>query len=58
MKSTIKRIELDWSNLFGFNQIKSTKAALDTKNVSALGAKLGTKLGGKIGTKAGVKVVR
>ena len=57
MKSTTKRIELDWANLFGFNQIKATKNVSDTKTVSALGAKLGTKLGGKVGAKAGVKPV-
>ena len=57
MKSNTKRIELDWVNLFGFNQIKTTKNTQDTKAVSAIGAKLGTKLGGKIGGKAGVKPV-
>lgn len=57
MKSITKRIELDWANLFGFNQIKSTKTGTEAKHTSTLGAKLGTKLGGKIGSKPGIKPV-
>jgi hypothetical protein len=48
MKSTTKRIKLDWSKLFGFNQVKSAQTGRITKSARAM-------IGGKIGTKAGVK---
>jgi hypothetical protein len=52
MKSTNKRINLDWNKLMGFNQVASAQADAGKKTSrSALGAKIG----GKIGAKAGVK---
>ena len=48
MKSTKKRIELDWSQLFGFNQVKSAQASYKTKSARAM---IGGKIGGKVGTK-------
>jgi hypothetical protein len=48
MKSTTKRIKLDWSKLFGFNQVKSAQTERTTKSAQAI-------IGGKIGGKVGVK---
>ena len=48
MKSTRKRIELDWSKLFGFNQVKSVQSEFKTKSARAM-------IGAKIGAKPGVK---
>ena len=48
MKSTTKRIELDWSKLFGFNQVKSAQTEPNAKFAKAMiGAKIGTKSGNK-----------
>ena len=48
MKSSNKRIELNWGKLLGFNQVKATQARGD-KNSRAL---IGAKVGGKVGIKA------
>ena len=48
MKSTTKRIALDWTRLFGFNQVKSAQAECKSKSAQAM-------IGAKIGSKAGVK---
>jgi hypothetical protein len=44
MKSTTKRIELDWKKLVGFNQVQSAKK--DAGNRAARAA-IGAKVGGK-----------
>ena len=44
MKSTKKRIDLDWNKLVGFNQVK-TSAKQNAK--AALAAKIGGKVGAK-----------
>ena len=49
MKSTNKRIELDWSKLMGFKQVKTSQSGAGK---SAARAAIGVKLG----VKAGVKV--
>ena len=46
MKSTKKRIELDWSKLLGFNQIKVAKGQR-----KAAKAMIGAKIGAKVGLK-------
>jgi len=47
MKSTNKRVKLDWSKMLGFNQIKSARGNLNSPEAKALvGAKIGTKGGG------------
>jgi hypothetical protein len=48
MKSTNKRIDLDWSKLMGFKQVKS--AQTDSGNKLARAA-----IGVKLGVKAGIK---
>jgi len=48
MKSTNKRIELDWTKLLGFNQVSSAQTRSTTKSSRAM-------IGAKIGLKAGVK---
>jgi len=48
MKSTTNRIKLDWSKLFGFNQVKSVQTGRTSKSARAM-------IGGKIGGKVGVK---
>jgi hypothetical protein len=48
MKSTSKRIQLDWTKLLGFNQVKNNQA--DAKNSRAI---IGARVGGKVGTKGG-----
>lgn len=48
MKSTNKRIALDWGKLLGFDQVKSAQASLGSCEAKAL-------VGAKIGTKAGTK---
>jgi hypothetical protein len=50
MKSTTKRIELNWSKLFGFNQVKTTQAGHKTKSGQAM---IGSKIGSKVGSKGG-----
>jgi hypothetical protein len=48
MKSTTKRIKLDWSKLVGFNQVKSFQAGVDKSRArAAIGVKAGAKVGGK-----------
>ena len=51
MKSTTKRIKLDWNKLFGFNQVKSAQAEPNTRQAKAM-------IGAKIGAKPGMKPVR
>jgi hypothetical protein len=53
MKSTNKRIELNWSKLLGFNQVKSAQGAPNAKSSRAM---IGAKVGGKAGVKAGPPV--
>jgi len=48
MKSTTKRIKLDWNKLFGFNQVKSVQGEPNTKRAKAM---IGAKIGGKPGLK-------
>jgi hypothetical protein len=43
MKSTTKRIGLDWSKLLGFSQVKS--AQTDKAAMAAIGVKIGGKVG-------------
>lgn len=50
MKSTSKRVNLDWNKLLGFNQVKSAQAECKSKSAQAM-------IGAKIGGKAGVKPV-
>lgn len=50
MKSTTKRIKLDWSKLLGFSQVKSVQAAPHSRQARAM-------IGAKIGLKPGVKPV-
>ena len=50
MKSTSKRINLDWAKLMGFNQVQSVQSEL--ANQAAKKA-LGAKIGGKVGVKGG-----
>jgi hypothetical protein len=46
MKCSIKRVKLDWSRLFGFNQVKSAQSEHGTKQAqAALAAKIGAKPG-------------
>jgi hypothetical protein len=46
MKSIKKRIELDWSKLFGFNQVKSAQNTPEAR--ALIGGKIGAKVGGKL----------
>jgi hypothetical protein len=49
MKSTTKRIDLDWSKLIGFNQVQAARSSSDKKRIrEAIGAKIGGKVGGKV----------
>ena len=49
MKNTTnKRVKLDWSRLFGFNQVQSAQAEHGTKRTRAA---LAAKIGGKPGVK-------
>ena len=48
MKSTTKRVKLDWSKLFGFNQVKSVQREPHTRRAKAM-------IGAKIGLKPGIK---
>jgi len=48
MKSTTKRIKLDWGNLLGFNQVKSAQTEPNYKLAKAM-------IGSKVGSKAGIK---
>jgi hypothetical protein len=48
MKSTKKRIELDWNKLVGFNQVTSAKSGATSQ---AAKASLGAKIGAKVGVK-------
>ncbi len=50
MKSTNKRIELNWTKLLGFNQVKSAQGVSNAINSRAM---IGAKVGGKIGVKGG-----
>lgn len=45
MKSTTKRIHLDWARLFGFSQVKSAQHTPEARAI------IGGKIGGKIGAK-------
>ena len=48
MKSTKKRINLDWNKLMGFNQVASAQADAGKKvGRAAIGAKIGAKAGVK-----------
>jgi len=50
MKSTKKRINLDWNKLMGFNQVSSAQADAGKKvGRAAIGAKIGAKAGVKGG---------
>jgi hypothetical protein len=48
MKSTTKRVNLDWSKLLGFNQLKSqskgSRAMVGGKPASMIGVKVGSKV--------------
>lgn len=49
MKSTNKRIELDWGKLLGFNQVKTGKTDLNKARARAtVGAKVGAKVGARL----------
>ena len=48
--STTPRIKLDWSNLLGYNQVKSVQGSHRSAAAQA-------KIGMKVGMKAGVKRV-
>ncbi len=50
MKSTKKRIDLNWNKLVGFNQVASAQSGT-TKQAAK--AALGAKIGGKVGVKGG-----
>jgi len=50
MKSTKKRIDLNWNKLVGFNQVSSVQSGATKQAVKAA---LGAKIGGKVGTKGG-----
>jgi hypothetical protein len=43
MKSTNKRVVLDWAKLMGFNQVKSAKGK--AQRMAMVGAKIGVKVG-------------
>ena len=50
MKSTKKRIDLNWNKLVGFNQISSAQSVANNQaSKKALGAKIGAKVGVKGG---------
>jgi hypothetical protein len=50
MKSTNKRVNLDWAKLIGFNQVTSAQAGAGKKvGRAAIGAKVGAKIGVKGG---------
>jgi hypothetical protein len=50
MKSTNKRINLDWAKLMGFNQVSSVQADAGKQvGRAAIGAKIGVKAGVKGG---------
>lgn len=54
MKTTHKRIELDWTKLLGFNQVKTAQTQPDSKNSrSLIGSRIGVKVGSKVVDKAG-----
>ena len=48
MKSTTKRIKLDWSKLLGFDQVKAVQGNANTTYARAM---IGAKIGGKPGLK-------
>jgi hypothetical protein len=50
MKSTNKRINLDWNKLMGFNQVASAQSGAGKKVARAA---IGAKVGAKVGTKGG-----
>ena len=50
MKNNNKRIELNWSKMLGFNQVKAAQAQSDSKTSRML---IGAKVGGKSGVKGG-----
>jgi len=51
MKSTNKRIELNWGKLLGFNQVKFTQRDLKSKSAQSLiGAKIGAAVKGVTNT--------
>jgi hypothetical protein len=43
MKSTTKRIHLDWNKLVGFNQVQSAKTTDERAALAIIGAKVGGK---------------
>ncbi len=45
MKSTTKRINLNWNKLVGFNQVQSAKKNINEKGARAM---IGAKVGGKL----------
>lgn len=45
MKSTTKRVQLNWSKLLGFSQVKSSPSCESAR--AAIGVKLGVKVGVK-----------
>lgn len=59
MKSTTKRIGLDWSKLLGFSQVKSAQGNSSKVTKAAIGVKVGVKAGVKaiLGAKIGGKPV-
>jgi hypothetical protein len=53
MKSTKKRIELNWGKLLGFDQVRSQE---NNKAKAALSAKIGVKGGGGGGGAVGIVI--
>ena len=45
MKSSNKRIELNWGKLLGFNQVKTSQGRGSKTSRAMIGAKVGSKLG-------------
>lgn len=43
MKSTNKRVHLDWNKLVGFNQVQSVKTTDERAALAVIGAKVGGK---------------
>ena len=60
MKQNQKRIELDWSKLYGFKLIQSEnpRKSLQTGPGAKVGVKLGVKIGVKLGAKPGLRRAR
>jgi len=53
MKSTNKRVNLDWNKLVGFNQVQAAK---NTAGKKAAMAMIGAKVGGKVPPPAEAKL--